>query len=140
MGSERPPWKVVFAFAGIVGAMGLSILLSHLFRTEKRLIQSIGEISETYRWGRKTWVVVDSDRDGRANARACLEPEFGNAPSEIWEDRDGDGVFEIYLKYSGGKAVYLERDLDGDGVRESRMSGDVAERFYSENPAPRPLE
>ena len=94
---------------------------------------ALGLFEYRYRWWKPQQFTVDSDRDGKIDARAVLEEgaeDFGDPLRDYWEDRDSDGHFEVHVIFAHGVLKAIELDDDADGIYEKRITGDSAAEFF----------
>ena len=108
-----------------------------LFRTETVDNSSLGLISYHFRWGRLTGLSVDSNRDGLTDGKMTIvsfDNQVGSTNFDVvegWESSKLDGQFDIhYWKDETSGEFFLERDLNGDHVFETRSSGHEAEAEF----------
>lgn len=110
---------------------GLAFLLyAYLFRTSAIDNTDIGLTYHKYRWGKPYEISVDSNRDGAIDSIVLVEGSFSAPGSEIWEDRDFDGNFEIHANLSNGEVVRVELDQNGDGDHDVVLTGKDAKVFF----------
>lgn len=111
------------------------LLIAYLFRTETYENPELGIIENRFRWGYAFEQTADVNRDGNPDYRAIYAKgarsfSTGQAPVEIWEDRDYDRKFEIHAVLDESIVVTVEIDKDGDGVYETILSGEEASSFF----------
>ncbi len=115
----------------LVGAIGAYL---YLFRQVTTDNPALGVIVYRYRWARPYEIRADSNRDGAYDLRALVhgEPSFSThtVPSELWEDRDFDGVFETHALLEAGEIMRLEIDDDQDGTYDRTLTGAEAAATY----------
>ncbi|MEM8962655.1 MAG: hypothetical protein AAGD38_14310 [Acidobacteriota bacterium] len=108
--------------------IGLALIALSFLIIDRQTIdnQALGMMVEYAMGTDAPWIDLDSNRDGRIDARARVGARY----DEIWEDRDYDGYFEIYLKSDGGTVIELAIDTDGDGRRDLRLFEDDAATYW----------
>lgn len=108
-------------------------VLLYLFRDETIDNPDLGVITYSYRWGSRTLIQADSNRDGRIDFLARIDSlEY---PEEYWEDSDYDGHFDRHVVLEGTTIQLVELDENADGTYERRLVGQEAARFYEQRAA-----
>ena len=114
----------------MVSLVGAVLWGRYAFRTETVDNPSLGFMSYHYQWGRRSWLLADTNRDGKVDFKARLDRESG-LPEESWEDRDKNGVFEVHLIVDGSSISTLEYDEDQDGHYDTRKTGTEASALWN---------
>lgn len=120
-------------------AVPVIIAVLWLFRTENIDNPELGQIQHKYRWGVVRELLADTNRDGQVDFRALFgegdsrsSPQIGphDYPTEFWEDKNFDGIFELHAVYSNEEISRIELDDDGDGHFETVLTGVEAKDYY----------
>ncbi len=104
----------------------------YLFRSESYDNPTLGVMTFKYHWGRRAWQLLDSNRDGEVDTKARLAKDEIYA-KEMWEDRNHDGSYEIYMGLDGTEIRVLQIDLDYDGNFDLYLTGTEAAEYWIEN-------
>lgn len=122
MSRKKTTWGNLFFVATVALIVSAVLWGRHAFRVETVDNPKLGIMSYHYQWGRRSWLLADTNRDGQVDVRTRLG-ENGSSPVELWEDRDGNGVFEVHLFMKGDSISMVEFDEDQDGYYETRRTG-----------------
>ncbi|MEM6796547.1 MAG: hypothetical protein AAF725_21425 [Acidobacteriota bacterium] len=125
----------------VITTTAAAALTGYMFRTDSEDNPHLGIIYYKYRWGRAYSQQVDSNRDGRVDAKVFFagEPaDFSTAMaiSEIWEDRDYDGIFEVLVEHKNGEVTGVRVDTDRDGQHDRLLSRKEMQNFFKVPEAP----
>jgi hypothetical protein len=120
--------------AAIVGAILLVAAtwsFLYLFRNASEESPNYGTIHYRYRWGKPHEIQVDLNRDGIIEYQAIVPGVIGSdvVPIETWQDSDSRGSFRYHVLFKESVPSVVEEDSDGDGMFETRMTGEEARTF-----------
>jgi hypothetical protein len=122
-------WVVGIGVSVVVFCSAMGI---YLFRSVTYDNPALGVITYKFHWGRPAWQIVDSNRDGNIDSKARLAKNEVYA-EEMWEDRNHDGNYEIYMGLNGMDIEVLQIDQDHDGVYDLQLTGTEAANYWAEN-------
>ncbi len=122
-------WLVGIGVLVVLSGLATGI---YLFRSESYDNPALGVMTFKYHWGRRAWQLLDSNRDGEVDTKARLAKDEVYS-KEMWEDRNHDGSFEIYMGLDGTDIEVLQIDLDHDGNYDLHLTGTEAADYWAEN-------
>lgn len=136
------PLKTSLTIVAISATLPVLFLGFYLFRTETLDNPDLGIIEHRYRWGYAYEERADTNRDGSHDFRAIFNTKSRSfathdQPSEFWEDRDYNGVFEIHALLKDGQLERVEIDQDQDGKYDRELFGEEALQFFKSLIGPR---
>lgn len=119
----------------VTGLLALALIavvaLGYLFRSQTIENPELGVITYHHRWGKRSQLIADTNRDGMIDFRARID-DLG-LPEEYWEDSNHDGAFDRHVIMEGTLIQRLELDEDGDGKYERVLGGVEAQGFYPQS-------
>lgn len=126
---------LALAFASALGVWAF------LFRSSTYDNTALGLMTTKYRWGKPAFVLLDSNRDGKADAKVVFEygaPRSPHDPAEeMWESTRCDGYYDLHALYEpAGNLSRVEFDDDRDGSYERILTADEGRAYWLERERP----